>query len=251
MILTSHQPVYLPWLGLFHKIALGDMFCIFDDVQYLKKDWNNRNQIKTHAGVQWLTVPVLTSGHREKPIREIEINNNIDWRKKHWKTIAFAYKKAPFFKKYADFFEDLYKRKWDNLVELNDHILFYLLKELGITAEIRRASEENFEGIKNDLVLDMCNKLHANVYIFGALGKNYAKEDDFKKAGIKVYFQNYVHPLYLQLHGKFVPYMSVIDLLFNCGNNSLDILMSGNTSKKDIEKFAYMQGTQEKKESNG
>jgi len=231
MILTAHQPVYLPWLGLFHKIALSDMFCIFDDVQYLPKDWNNRNRIKTNSGDLWLTVPVLTIGHREKPIREIEINRTIDWRKKHWKTIMLAYKKAPYFSRYSDFFEDLYKREWDNLVKLNDYILLYLLDQFKIKVEIRRASDEKFEGEKSALVLNMCKKLGADVYIFGALGKDYAEVDKFEQARIKVNFQEYVHPEYPQLHGKFIPYMSVIDLLFNCGESSFDILMSENISK--------------------
>ena len=239
MILTAHQPVYLPWLGLFHKIALSDMFCVFDDVQYLKKDWNNRNRIKTNSGALWLTVPVLTSGHREKSIREIRINNTIGWRRKHWDTILFAYKKAPYFSRYADFFEDLYKKEWDSLVKLNDYILFYLFKEIGISVKICRASDEKFEGVKSDLVLDMCKKLGADVYIFGALGRDYAEMDKFEQAGIKIYFQDYHHPEYPQLYDKFVPYMSVIDLLFNCGDNSLDILMSGNTQKKDIEAMFY------------
>ena len=123
MILTAHQPVYLPWLGFFHKIALSEAFCYFDDVQYLKKDWNNRNKIKTLEGENWLTVPVLTKGSREKKICEIEINNSLGWRKKHWKSICFSYKKSPFFKDYSDFFEDLYKKEWGYLTELNEYML--------------------------------------------------------------------------------------------------------------------------------
>lgn len=237
MILTAHQPVYLPWLGLFHKIALCDTFCIFDDVQYLKRDWNNRNQIKTNAGVVWLTVPVLTSGYLEKTIREIRINNTIDWRKKHWKAILLTYKKAPYFSKYADFFEDLYAKEWDNLVKLNDYILLFLLRELGINVNIRRASDEKFEGAKSDVVLDMCRKLDADIYIFGALGRDYAEVGKFNQSGVKVYFQDYRHPEYTQFYGKFTPYTSVIDLLFYCGDSSLDIIMSDNITKDQLEKL--------------
>ena len=100
MILTAHQPVYLPWLGLFHKISLADIFVYFDQVQYLPKDWMNRNEIKTATGPSWLTVPVLKKGHRERKTSEIEINNEIDWRKKHLKTIKNNYCKSPFFEKY-------------------------------------------------------------------------------------------------------------------------------------------------------
>jgi len=234
MILTAHQPVYLPWLGLFHKIALCDIFCIFDGAQYLKKDWNNRNKIITAAGEQWLTVPVLTAGHREKPIREIEINNTVNWRDKHWKSLLYNYKKAPFFSKYSDFFEDLYKREWSNLVTLNDCILFYLLNTLGIKPKSCRASDLHFEGTKSDLVLDMCKKLGADVYIFGALGRDYAEVEKFEKDGISVQFQDYIHPVYPQLYADFISNLSVVDLLFNCGDKSYEILMAGNLSKEDV-----------------
>ena len=110
MILTAHQPVYLPWLGLFHKISLADIFVYFDQVQYLPKDWMNRNEIKTATGPSWLTVPVLKKGHRERKTSEIEINNEIDWRKKHLKTIKNNYCKSPFFEKYIPFFEEIYSK---------------------------------------------------------------------------------------------------------------------------------------------
>ncbi|MBO0529858.1 hypothetical protein EXQ38_07935 [Clostridium botulinum] len=131
MILTAHQPVYLPWLGLFHKIALSDVYCFFDDVQYLRRDWNNRNKIKTSNGDIWLTVPVLSKGHMEKSIKDIEINNTIDWRKKHWRAIYTSYKKAPYFSKYADFFEELYKKEWYYLVELNEYMLKFFFRSIG------------------------------------------------------------------------------------------------------------------------
>jgi len=238
MILTAHQPVYLPWLGLFHKIALSDGFCYFDDVQYLKGDWNNRNKIKTQNGEIWLTVPVLSKGYREKAIREIEINNSLDWRNKHWKSIYLNYKKTSFFSRYADFFEDLYKKEWHYLTELNEYMLKWFLKELGIKVKYYKASELNFQGYKSGLVLDMCKKLGADLYIFGALGKDYAKEEDFTKEGINIYFQDYKHPIYSQLWGEFLPCMSIIDLLFNCGEKSLETIIEGNITKKElIKKF--------------
>lgn len=238
MILTAHQPVYLPWLGLFHKIAISDAFCYFDGVQYLKKDWNNRNKIKTQNSELWLTVPVLTTRHREKTIKEIEINNSIDWPKKHWKSIYLNYKKAPFFSKYSDFFEDVYKREWHYLTNLNEYLLKWFLKELGIKVKYYKASELNLEGYKSDLVLDMSEKLGADLYIFGTLGKDYAEKEKFAKQRVKIYFQDYKHPLYSQLCGKFLPYMSIIDLLFNCGDKSLEVLMEGNITKEElIKKF--------------
>jgi len=234
MILTAHQPVYLPWLGLFHKIALSDAFCYFDDVQYQVKDYNSRNKIKTASGGVWLTVPVLSKGYRDKKIREVEINNLIDWRKKHWRSIYLNYKKTPYFDKYASFLEEVYKKDWQYLADLNEYMLKWFLNQLGIKVEYAKASELKFEGYKSGLALDMCKKLNADIYIFGALGKDYAEEKKFTEAGVKIYFQDYKHPTYRQSGHDFLPYMSIIDLLFNEGDKSLEILMSGNITKQDL-----------------
>lgn len=229
MILTAHQPVYIPWLGLFHKIALADMFISFNQVQYQPKDWNNRNQIKTNSGAIWLSVPVKRSGYLDKTISDIEIDNTQLWAKKHWKSISLAYSKAPYFKKYADFFEDIYTaKKWGRLVELNEFMLEGLLDILGINVPVHKANEWEFKGEKSDLVLDMCQQVGADNYIFGAQGVDYADVKSFERAGVKAYFQNYQHPIYPQLHGEFESGLSIIDLLFNCGDSSLDVLLSGN-----------------------
>ncbi|MBN2569182.1 MAG: WbqC family protein [Deltaproteobacteria bacterium] len=225
MILTAHQPVYLPWLGLFHKISLAHAFVSFNQVQYLQKDWNNRNKIKTAQGDIWLTVPVLAAGHREKILTDIEINNSLPWQRKHWKSILLNYKKAPFFEEYVSFFEDVYlKKEWQYLVDLNDYMLRWFLKTLGIDVEFVDARDKDFQGSKNALVLDMCVKMGAEKYIFGILGKDYADRIPFEKKGIKIYFQDYKHPTYPQLHGEFISHLSVIDLLFNCGPDSRRIL---------------------------
>ncbi len=235
MILTSHQPVYLPWLGLFHKIALADAYCFFDIAQFLLKDWNNRNQIKTANGALWLTVPVYKKGYVDKQIKDIEIDNEYDWRKKHWNTLMLYYKKTPYFSQYADFFADTYKRDWQYLVDLNEHMLRYFLQVLGIEVRIFKASDYRFEGRKSDQVLDMCKKLHADCFIFGAQGRNYAVPEDFAQNAIAIHFQDYVHPTYNQRWGDFVPYLSVIDLLFNEGAaRARDIIMMNNIGKAEL-----------------
>lgn len=228
MILTAHQPVYLPWLGLFHKIYLANEFVFFDQVQYVPKDYISRNEVKTNSGSILLTVPVLTKGYLEKTIAEIEINNNERWSEKHWKTIYLNYKKAPYFSKYSDFFEDTYKREWTLLSDLNYHMLLWFLKTLGINVKVYKAGDFQFKGVKSDLVLDMCLQLKATTYIFGKLGKDYADEKNFIDNGVLPVFQEYIHPEYAQLHGSFKPYLSVIDLLFNEGSRSLEIIMSNN-----------------------
>jgi hypothetical protein len=225
VILTAHQPVYLPWLGLFHKIALCDTYVFLDSVKYLKQDWNNRNKIKGSAGPMWLTVPVATGGTDNILLPDVRISNEHNWRVKHWRSIRSCYGRAPYFDQYAPFLEDVYRRKWEFLNELNLHVLQWSLEVLGIKARFLRASELDLEGTKSDLVLDMCRKLGAKTYIFGALGRDYAEVADFERAGVDVMFQDYRHPQYPQLHGDFISHLSIIDLLFNCGAKSLEILM--------------------------
>ena len=228
MILTAHQPVYLPWLGVFHKIALADRFVSFNQVQYQPKDWNNRNRVKTPQGPVWLSVPVKRKGYLEKKICDIEINNDVKWRHKHWNTLLHNYGKAPHFSNYAEYFEDVYSRQWKTLTELNESMLAWFLSELGINAPIISAGDLDLQGAKSDLVLDMCKKLDADIYIFGEQGRGYADEATFEAAGIKPLFQDYRHPVYAQQQGDFISHLSIVDLLFNCGGDSLDILMSGN-----------------------
>jgi len=220
MILTAHQPVYLPWLGFFNKLSMADSFCWFDDVQYCKKDWISRNRVKTPQGVQWLTVPVKSKGHLDKKIKDVEINNEVPWRRKHWRTILFAYGKAKYAKTYLPLFEYVYSREWIKLSSLNEYLIRYLLQVLETKVEWFRASELGFKGHKSDLVLDMCERLGADSYIFGTHGKDYANIDKFKNSGVSVVFQEYQHPVYDQLWGEFTPNLSVIDLLFNCGGES-------------------------------
>lgn len=227
MILTAHQPVYLPWLGLFHKIYLSELFCLFDIAQYQTKDYNNRNKIKTNQGDLWLTVPVESKDHFSKKVCDIKIINN-GWNKKHFKSITLAYKKAPFFDRYIDGLDRIINKRYDYLTDLNLDLLRFMLDCFQIEVPIVKATDYDFTGTKSDLVLDMCIKLGADKYIFGSLGKDYADAASFASQGIEIFFQDYQHPVYSQLHGEFIPYMSAIDLLFNEGPGSKDILLSNN-----------------------
>ncbi len=233
IILTAHQPVYIPWLGLFHKIALSDIFCYFDIVQYQRKDFNNRNKINTANGPIWLTVPVKSSGRFDCLITDIKIVNN-EWGKKHLKSIELNYKKTKFFYKYMPALSKILLGPCTKLVDLNYDLLIFALESLKIKTKIIKASDYNFNGAKSDLVLDMCIQLKADIYIFGEQGRNYADIDKFNSKGITPYFQSYNHPIYIQRNKSFEPFMSFIDLLFNHGDNSLEILMSGNISREDV-----------------
>ena len=237
MILTAHQPTYLPWLGLFHKIALSDAFVFFDHVQYSKKQYYNRNTIKTQHGPLTLSVPVVTSGKsRETMLHEAMIAKNSTWRRDHWKAIELAYRKAPYFAQYAPFFKEVYEKDWDSLADLDRTILKKLLEFLDIKVKWLEWDDIDPHGEKSDLVLDMCVKAGCTHYIFGAQGEEYADVQAFKDAGVTPYFQEYKHPEYSQQFPQlgFLPYMSVIDLLFNEGPRSKGILLSGNATREDV-----------------
>jgi len=226
MTVVIMQPGYLPWLGFFELMYKSDIFVIYDNVQYDKNSWRNRNRIKTLRGVQWLTVPVLSSG---KPlIKDTKIDNKQDWRRKHLKSIKINYRKAPFLKKYIGLFEDMLAKEWEFLLDLDMAFINEISKTLGLRKKLIYASELNVtEKDKIKRLIGICQLLKADIFYEPAGGKNYlaGEEKKFEGAGIKLIFQNYKHPVYSQLHGDFVPNLSIIDLLFNEGPKSLDIII--------------------------
>jgi len=224
MILTAHQPTYLPWLGTFHKILLADMFCFFDIAQYQKKEWDNRNKIYTHNGELMLSVPTKSQKHFDKTIGDIEVNNETNWAEKQFKSIFLNYKNHPFFENHKSFLEDMYLiQRWNKLVDLNIHFYKYIFKLLDHNIPVVMASNFEFKGHKSDLVLDMCQKLGASSYIFGGEGKNYADKASFDDANIDLIFQEYNHPIYKQHRNKkgFVSHLSVLDLIMNYDNKDV------------------------------
>jgi hypothetical protein len=222
-----HQPMYLPWLGLFDRINRCDVFVLLDNVAYSKGYFINRNKIKMQTGWIWLTVPVLTKGLFGQLIKDVKIDNQSKWRKLHWKSIYYSYKDAPYFSEYSDFFEKLYRREWISLFDLQKEILDFLLKLLGIKTAVTMASDLDAKGGKGELILNICKSLGADSYLSGPDGRNYLDLKTWDKNNIKVTFHNYNHPEYPQLYGDFIFNMSVIDLLFNCGEKSLKILSKG------------------------
>lgn len=242
MILSGHQPEYLPYLGFFYKIAKADKFVLVDHVQYLEKSFQNCNRVRTAPGANgftWLTVPVISRGRRYQKINEVEIDNSTDWRGKHWKTIYLNYKKAPFFSEHEDFFENLYLKKWDKLVDLTETIIYYLVKQLGIKTPLVKSSDYDFKEKKNDLLIEMCRQFKADTYLSGSGVRNYADEgkaeketvkksyvelEKFKTSGLKHIFSDFKHPVYPQKFKPFIPNLSAVDLLFNCGPESLKII---------------------------
>ena len=234
LLLSAHQPVYLPWLGLFHKLAAADKFVIFDDVPYSKKMWYNRNIILGPNGVIMLSVPVFYSKTEATKHKDLQIDNVTNWMFKHWRSIESSYQKSRYFSDYAGVLEKIYQRSWTHLSELNEAMLRQFMVWLGIDTPLVRASEHEFHGEKSALVLDMSQQLGARAYIFGALGRNYADTDAFLSAGIAPLFQDYKHPFYQQNRGdEFVPNLCVLDLLFREGPASGEIMRFGNPTRED------------------
>ena len=231
MIVTIHQPEHLPWLGFFDKMRQADVFVMLDSTQFVKDDFQNRNRIKTSKGSTWLTVPVFKKGRSNQLLVDTDICNDRNWRNKCWNPIYQNYREAPYFAEHKLFFEELYAKKWSKLVELNIEIIQYLALQLGVKTKLVRASELGvYEKGSTKVNLTICRLLEADVYLSGKYGKEYLDETQFEEHNIKVKYQDFQHPIYPQLWGEFLSHMSTIDLLFNCGDSSLEIIAQSNSA---------------------
>lgn len=221
-LISIHQPVYLPWLGFFKKIISSEIFVFLDDIQYEKNGWHNRNKIKTFDGSMWLTVPV--NSKTDVKLNEILIENKSKWSTKHSKSISINYFKSKYFETYWSDLELIYQKNHDRLINLNLEIINFILKKMNIKTKIVFSSELKISKSNSDRILEICKKLNADSYLSGIQGKNYLKLNDFAENKIDVLFQNFQHPVYSQLYEPFVSNLSSIDLLFNEGQNSYEIL---------------------------
>ncbi len=231
MILTGHQPNYLPYLGFFHKIAKADAFVLVDTVQFVKRGpfgWIHRNRIRSSGpeGWMWLSVPVLTSGKFDQSIQEARIDDRSAWRRKHWRSLQLAYGRYPHFAEHAPFFEALYAREWERLSLLSEEIIRYLMKAFGLSTPFHRASDlAGLQGRAGDLILDLCARLKADAYLSGVHGKDYLDPAAFERAGIRLEFQAFTHPEYSQApYRGFVPSLAAVDFLFSVGPRAGEIL---------------------------
>jgi len=211
------QSNYLPWKGYFDIIHDVDLFIFYDDVQYTKNDWRNRNKVKGMSGSQWLTIPVGTD--LKRLVCEVELKDSLQWAQKHWKTIQHLYQKTPYFHLYKDFFHEVYHNKWTNLSQLNQFLIKHISTEfLGIKTEFIDSRSYKTTGEKLDRLIDLLQKVKADTYVTGPAARNYIDESRFEKTGIKLIYKNYAgYPEYPQLYPPFDHYVSIIDLLFNCG----------------------------------
>jgi len=228
MIVSIMQPAYLPWLGYFDRISKSNCHIVLDHVSMDKNSktkFTNRNKVRTAQGWSWLTVPVQAVTRSEDiPINELKISSDVSWESKHWRTLQANYSRSSFFPDYADFFEDFYKNQVSSLGSLLEHSTSYLLRSLRIETECLRSSDLSPQSKKSDLILELCKKVGATCYLSGPFGRDYLNADEFEDVGIELRFHDYVHPEYEQVYKGFEPYMSIVDLLFNHGPKSLEIL---------------------------
>jgi hypothetical protein len=221
------QPAYLPWMGYFGMIDIADVFVFYDDVQFEKQSWQQRNRVKTPRGEAWLTVPIYHDFGQK--INEVKINNSLDWRKKHWQSIYQSYAKAPHFLEYQDEIQGIYQKEWEYLGELNIFIIIKLaqLLHVRIPKFLKSSEIKGIEGQKTDRLLPILANLGADEYITGPGTRDYLETEKFRERGIKLYWYEYKHPTYPQIRGEFVPYMSAIDLLFNTGGEAIKYIREG------------------------
>ncbi len=218
------QPSYIPWRGYFHQIAKSDVFVFYDDVQFDKRGWRNRNQIKTPQGKQWLTIPVYSKGTQTEHISicQIKIVWDSPWNMAHWKAIQMAYSKAPYFNTYAPMLEEIYNQHPENLADFTIETTIALARALGINnTKFIRSSELNTSGQKTDHLIQVLKAVGATHYISGPSAQDYIEDEKFNQAGITLEYMVYNYPEYTQLYPPFEPQVSILDLLFMTGPDAI------------------------------
>jgi hypothetical protein len=229
------QSNYIPWKGYFDIIHDVDLFIFYDDVQYTKNSWRNRNKIKTAQGLHWLTIPV---GSREnRLIYQVEPAHNY-WPRKHWATIQQSQAKAPYFKQFQEFFEHFYSgNTWGNLSELNQFLIRTISSEyLGIRTEFKDSREFCPTGEKLDRLIDLLQKVGATLYVSGPTARDYIDGQRFVDAGIKLVYKDYSgYPEYPQLYPPFEHQVSILDVLFNCGPRAPYYIWGWREDSRDAE----------------
>lgn len=215
------QSNYIPWKGYFDMIAYVDEFILYDDMQYTRRDWRNRNQIKTPQGVQWLTVPVQVKGKYHQTIYETKIDDS-DWANMHWKALVQNYSRAAFFSEIAIWLEPIYlSEKLTHISQLNKRLIEAICNYLGIKTKISNSSDYQLLDGKTERLVDLCLQAGGTEYVSGPSAKDYINPDVFASKGVTLTWFAYAgYKQYPQLWGDFVHGVSILDLLFNCGSNA-------------------------------
>lgn len=215
------QSNYIPWKGYFDAINTCDVFVVYDDMQFTKRDWRNRNQIKTNGGIKWLTIPVEVKGKFFQKINETLIADKT-WNKSHWELIKQSYSKSKCYKEVAGFIEELYLNcNFDYLTDVNIHFITAINTFLGITTPIKLSSEFVLNEERTQRLVDICTELNGTDYFSGPAAKAYMEESRFSEKGITVHYFDYSgYPEYEQMNGEFTHGVSILDLIFNTGANA-------------------------------
>lgn len=215
------QSNYIPWKGYFDMIAAVDEFILYDDMQYTRRDWRNRNQIKTPQGIQWLTVPVSVKGKYHQTIRETEIDGT-DWAAAHWRALQQNYRRAPHFAEIAQWLEPIYlQESYTHLSQLNRRLIEAICRYLSIKTTISNSWDYTLQDGKTERLVDLCVKAGGSEYISGPAARDYIDEGLFSAAGIKLSWFDYAgYPEYPQMWGEFAHGVTILDLLFNCGRDA-------------------------------
>lgn len=219
MIVSIHQPNYLPYLGFFDKMKQSDVFVIYDDAQFTDSDFQHRNKIRINNGWKWLTVPVKKDPlniNEVKIINEKQKNTSI-WNKVHFREIHANYIKTDYFSTYEKEIREIYEKKYDLLIDLNEDIIKFLIKAFDINTKIVYASEFGFDTNSSQKNLDLVKAVDGDIYLSGPMGKGYLDLSLFEKEGIEVKYQDFKHPIYKQRYDGFIPNLSAIDALLNMG----------------------------------
>ena len=221
------QSNYIPWKGYFDIIHDVDEFIFYDEVQFTKNDWRNRNRISTPSGIQWLTIP--TTGSITQTIDEVSPAGS-KWQQKHFNTLVTYYSKAPYFSKYRPFLEDFYLgHEWKNLSELNRYLIIHISRDfLGITAKFSDSRDYASHGSGHEKLLSLLQSAGAEYYVSGPAAKSYIHAEDYERCGIELHWKDYSnYPEYPQLHEPFCHNVTVLDLLFNTGDRAPEYIWSG------------------------
>jgi WbqC-like protein family len=221
------QSNYIPWKGYFDLINQVDEFILFDDMQYTRRDWRNRNRIKTANGLMWLTIPVVVKGRYLQKIKDTVISD-LNWQEEHWKTILHSYSKAQYFKEYRDFFEELYLNcAQQYLSEVNFRFLVGICGLLGVTTKLSWSMDYTLAHDRTERLVDLCKQVGADEYVSGPTAKGYIQEDLFASEKIVLSYADYVgYPVYRQLHEPFEHFVSVVDLVLNEGPHATKFMKS-------------------------
>lgn len=219
------QSNYIPWVGYFHMIDSVDEFILFDDVQYTKRDWRNRNIIKTSQGSLKLTIPVLSKGNFYQKIKETKISNP-DWGQNHWETLRVNYRRSKYFEEIEKLIKPIYlENNFEKLSDVNEILIKEICNYLNITTKISNTSDYKIKDGKTERLIDLCIQAEGEEYVSGPAAKVYIKEELFNDAKISLsWFEYHKYDKYPQLWGDFIENLSIIDLLFNCGHETIDII---------------------------